>query len=571
MKRIEYDVLFVGGGISSLSAAHRLVDLAKQEKASLKIAVFEKGKDFGSHILSGAVSNPRAVKKLFPDYETNGFPIEGICKETCVMMLGCKKAWEIPPFISPSEMNKLGYLILSLSNVVKWMASSLVEKVKDSPSIIVDLYNGFPATEVIYNGSRIEGVKVDSTGNAENDNCYGKVTVFGDKGFLSRDIITKFNLTQLPQKWAVGVKEIWETQNDFSGKVWHTIGYPLLDGSFGGGFVYGLKDKRIAIGMIVGLDSENPALHPPQILQNLKKHPWMQGMIKGGKILKYGAALVPEGGYYSLPREFSVDGGMLVGDALGILNLKGFSGIDKSMESGMTAADIIFEAVQKKDFSISILGNFKQRLMEGWVGKELNDARYYRYAFHENKKIFGDYLPKIVKGLDESSIIIGFLKAFISDPLGTIGSAINLRKMMTGTKDIGTVKWEEDRKYSKVDYKAKKMIEPEGFNKNTIYSTADVVFYASTHYHIGNRHIDEFSADVCKSCIQKYHSCGNEVPCVGDCTAEVHQIHIKDNEKFHFMNLENCVQCRTCEIVCPENNLKVNPAEHGSGPDFSGL
>ena len=142
---------------------------------------------------------------------------------------------------------------------------------------------------------------------------------------------------------------------------------------------------------------------------------------------------------------------------------------------------------------------------------------------------------------------------------------------MTGTKDIGTVKWEEDRKYSKVDYKAKKMIEPEGFNKNTIYSTADVVFYASTHYHIGNRHIDEFSADVCKSCIQKYHSCGNEVPCVGDCTAEVHQIHIKDNEKFHFMNLENCVQCRTCEIVCPENNLKVNPAEHGSGPDFSGL
>ena len=571
MKRIEYDVLFVGGGISSLSAAHRLVDLAMQEKASLRIAVLEKGKDFGSHILSGAVSNPRSIKKLFPDYETNGFPVEGRCTESHVTMLGRKKAWEIPSFISPPEMNKLGYLILSLSDVVKWMASSLMEKVKDSPSIIVDLYNGFPATKAIYNGSRIEGVKVDSTGVAENDNCYSRVTVFGDKGFISRDIITKFNLAQLPQKWAVGVKEIWETQNDFSGKVWHTIGYPILDGSYGGGFIYGLKGKKIAIGMITGLDSENPALHPPQILQNLKKHPWVQEMIKGGKILKYGAALIPEGGYYSLPKEFSVDGAMLIGDALGVLNLKGFSGIDNSMESGMTAADVIFEGVQKRDFSIGILGQFKQRLMEGWVGKELKSSLYYRYAFQENKKIFIDYLPKVLNGLDESGIIIGCLKAFLSDPSGTIGSAINLKKMMSGTTDIGVVKWQEDRTYSKADYKAEGMAEPEGFNKNTIYSTADVVFYASTHYHHGNRHIDEFSADTCRRCIQKYHSHGNEVPCVGDCTAEVHQIHSKDNDKFHFMNLENCVQCRTCEMVCPENNLKVNPAEHGSGPDFSGL
>jgi electron-transferring-flavoprotein dehydrogenase len=571
MKRIEYDVLFVGGGISSLSAAHRLVDLARQEKASLRIAVLEKGKDFGSHILSGAVSNPRSIKKLFPDYEINGFPVEGRCSESHVMMLGRKKAWEIPSFISPPEMNKAGYLILSLSDVVKWMASSLVKKVKDSPSIIVDLYNGFPATEVIYNGSRIEGVKVDSTGIVENDNCYSKVAVFGDKGFISRGIIAKFNLAQLPQKWAVGVKEIWETQNDFSGRVWHTIGYPLLDGSYGGGFMYGLKDKKIAIGMIVGFDSENPALHPPQMLQNLKKHPWVQEMIKGGKILKYGAAIIPEGGYYSLPIEFSVDGAMLIGDALGVLNLKGFSGIDNSMESGMTAAEVIFEAAQKRDFSIGTLGQFKQRLMESRVGKELKSSRYYRCAFYENKKIFSDYLPKILNGLDESGIIIGCVKTFLGDPSGTIGSAINLKKMMSGATEMGVVKWQEDRTYSKADYKTKGTAEPEGFDKTTIYSTADVVFYASTHYHHGNRHIDELSADTCRRCIQRYHSHGNEAPCVGDCTAEVHQIHSKDNDKFHFMNLENCVQCCTCEIVCPENNLKVNPAEHGSGPDFSGL
>ena len=571
MKRIEYDVLFVGGGISSLSAAHRLVDLTRQNNLPMRIAILEKGKDFGSHVLSGAVSNHRSIKKLFPNYETTGFPIEGKCTTSYLTILGQKKAWDMPSFLSPPEMNKLGYLILSLSNVVRWMVSNLTEKVKDTPSIVVDLYTGFPARSIIYNGNSVAGVRVDSSGINEGDNCYAKVTLFGDKGFISHDIITKFNLAQTSQKWAVGVKEVWETEKDLSGKVWHTIGYPLLEGSFGGGFIYGLKDKKVAIGMIVGLDSENPALHPPQILQAFKKHPWVQEMLKGGKILKYGASIIPEGGYYSLPKEFAVDGAIIIGDALGVLDHKGFSGVDKAMESGITAGEIIFEALQKKDFSTSILGQFKQKLMDGWVGKELKASRYYRYAFHKNKKLFSNYLPNFLRGLDNYSLFIGFINIFLSNPIDTISSAINLKRMMSGKTDIGTVKWQEDRTYSKADYKAEAMAEVKGFSKNTIYSTADLVFYAFTHYHHDNRHIDEFSVDVCKRCIQKYHTYGNEVPCVGDCTAEVHGVRLQDNQKFHFMNLENCVQCRTCEMVCPEKNLKVNPAEHGSGPDFFGL
>ncbi|OGW00233.1 MAG: hypothetical protein A3D20_05900 [Nitrospinae bacterium RIFCSPHIGHO2_02_FULL_39_82] len=571
MKRIEYDILFVGGGISSLSAAHRLVDLARQNNLSLRIAILEKGKDFGSHVLSGAVSNPRSIKKLFPNYETTGFPIEGKCTTSYMTILGKKKAWDMPSFLSPPEMNKLGYLILSLSNVVRWMTSNLTEKVKDTPSIVVDLYNGFPANSIIYNGNSVAGVRVDSTGINEGDNCYARVTIFGDKGFISRDIITKFNLAQTSQKWAVGVKEVWETEKDLSGKVWHTIGYPLLEGSFGGGFIYGLKDKKVAIGMIVGLDSENPALHPPQILQAFKKHPWVQEMIKGGKLLKYGASIIPEGGHYSLPKEFAVDGAIIIGDALGVLDLKGFSGVDKAMESGITAGEIIFEALQKKDFSTGTLGQFKQKLMDGWVGKELKSSRYYRYAFHKNKKLFSNYLPNFLKGLDNYSLFIGFINTFLSNPIDTISSVINLKRMMSGKTDIGPVKWQEDRTYSRADYKVEAMAEVKGFSKNTIYSTADLVFYAFTHYHHGNRHIDEFNADVCRQCIQKYHTYHNEVPCVGDCTAEVHEVRLKDNKYFHFMNLENCVQCCTCEIVCPEKNLKVNPAEHGSGPDFFGL
>ncbi len=571
MKRIEYDILFVGGGVASLSSAHRLVDLAKQGNTPIRIAVLEKGKDFGNHVLSGAVSNPRSVKKLFPDYETNGFPVEGKCSDSNVTMLGAKKAWNLPGFVSPPELNKRGYLILSLSDVTKWMASSLHEKVKETPHIIVDLFTGFAAQEILFDGNRVAGVRVESSGVAESDNCYAKATVFGDKGFLSRDLFAKFNLAPTPQTWAVGVKEVWETEKDFSGKVWHTIGYPLLDGGFGGGFIYGLKDKKIAIGMVTGLDSDNPSLRPPQILQALKKHPWVQEMIKGGKLVKYGASLIPEGGYYCLPKEFAVDGAVVIGDALGVLDVKGFSGVDKAMESGITAAEVLFEAVQKNDYSAALLGQFKQRLMDGWVGKELKASRYYRYAFHKNRVLFSDYLPKVVTGLDGSSIVAGGVSAFLSGPAGLIGSAINLKKLMCGCTDIGPVEWKEDRTASKPDFKASPAAEPEGFAKSTVSSTADLVFYAFTHYHHDNKHIKEFDADVCKKCIKKYGGGGNDVPCVGDCTAEVHEVHEKDGAKYHFMNLENCVQCRTCDIVCPEKNIRVNGAEHGSGPDFSGL
>lgn len=567
MAKISYDVLFVGGGVASLSAAHALVDLAKKGGTPLKIAVLEKGKDFGSHILSGAVSNPRSIKKLFPDYETNGFPTEGVCNESNLVLLGLKNKYDLPSIASP-EMNKRGYLILSLGEVCRWMAVSLHEKVKETPSITVDLYPGFGAQEIIYDGQRVAGVRVDSTGVKENDECLASVTVFGDKGFLSKDIFKKFNLTPNPQVWATGVKEIWETDRDYSGKVWHTMGYPLLEGDTGGGFIYGLKDKKLAVGFAVGLDSENPALRPPQLLQAFKKHPLLQEMLKGAKLVRYGAAVMPEGGYYSLPAEFAVDGAVVIGDALGVMDLKGFSGVDKAMESGMASAEAIYQACVKKDFSGKTLGSFKAALMDGWVGKELKSSRYYRYAFNENKEFFSKHLPNVLKGLDGSGIIAGALGAFLSDPFGLVGSALKLKRMMAGAWS-GAVSWKDDRTASRADFKAAPKAEPDGYEKSTVSTTADVVFYAFTHYHHGNKHIDEFNADVCRRCIKKYSAGGNDVPCVGDCTAEVHETKGKEGDKAHFMNLENCVQCRTCEIVCPEMNLRVNPAEHGSGPDFS--
>ncbi len=574
--KIEYDVVLVGGSPSNLALAHHLVDLAKQSGTAFTMAILEKGKEFGAHIMSGAVSNPHVLKKLFPDIESSDFPKEAVCTESAFAVLGNKGKWDVPHVALPAGMKKEGYYVLTLSHVVYWMANKLKEKLADAPEIEVDFFPGFSAHQVVYEGDKVVGVQVveHSTGNPDEDNIYAKVTCFGDKGFLSRDIVDKFQLRDNPQLWSVGVKEVWQLADDrdFEGKVWHTLGFPVVDGTFGGGFIYGMKDRKLTIGLVISLDSENPNINPQQRLQDLKKHPWVQDMIKGGKMLKYGAALLPEGGYYSLPKQFSTDGAMLLGDALGVLDISCLSGIDKAMECGYQAAEILHEGLKSGDLSFSRLAKYKDRVMATFVGKEMKAGRYFRYAWQENPRLLKKYLPTVLDGIDNGNAYVGLVTVGLThNPLQATMDALRLKKLMDGQCDIGPIKYKPDYQHIVPDFKPPRSIQTNGYVKETVYSREDAVFYANTKYHEENRHIDEFNADTCIKCITLYDSLGKDTPCVSDCTAEVHRIDVVDDLRKHGMSLENCVQCRTCEIVCPEVNLRVRPTEQGSGPDFMGL
>lgn len=573
--KIKYDVLIIGGGCSSFALAHRLVDLATLSGHKISIAIVEKAREFGSHIVSGAVSNLRVVEKLFPDYANTDFPMEGICEESVFSVLGNEKKWDVPDVLLPSGLKKHGCAILTLSHVVYWMYNKLKEKLAKAPNIQFDFFNGFSAHEVIFNGDKVVGVHViEHADDGDLDNTiYADITCFGDKGFISRDVIEHFKLRENPQIWSIGVKEVWQLSPDksYAGKVWHTLGFPLIDGSFGGSFIYGMKDNKLTIGMVISLDSENPNINPQQRMQDLKKHPWLQEMIKDGKMLKYGAAVLPEGGYYSLPKKFAVNGAILLGDALGVLDIERLSGIDKSMESGYQAAGVVHSALILSDFSENQLSSYKDKLMETFVGKELIEGRYFRLAWQENKRLLNDYLPTIMSSIDKSNPIFGFLKIGLTgNPIQAISDAIRLKHLMDGN-EAGVVKYQLDYQHIVPNFKQSRKVEMNGFAKETIFSREDAVFYAKTKYHEGNKHIDEFNASTCVSCIKTYDALGKDTPCVSDCTAEVHRIDILDNKRLHGMSLENCIQCRTCEIVCPEVNLRVRPTAEGSGPDFMGL
>ncbi|HNB23895.1 MAG TPA: 4Fe-4S dicluster domain-containing protein, partial [Candidatus Melainabacteria bacterium] len=301
-----------------------------------------------------------------------------------------------------------------------------------------------------------------------------------------------------------------------------------------------------------------------------KKHPWIQEMIKGGKLLKYGAALLPEGGYYSLPKKFHFNGGLLLGDALGVLDVKNLAGIDRAMECGYVGAQVVFDALMKGDSSEGALAAYDERLKDSFVVKESFNNRYFRYAFQENPRLLGQYLPEMVKSIDKSTPWIGMLKIGFKNPLKAPKDGLRSLGLIEGKLNIGPIKYEPDWKHIIPDFVPPKYDEPQ-YEKATIYSRADAVFFAGTKYHEGNQHIDEFNADVCVKCISKYEGFGKTTPCVADCTAEVHRVDVIDKVKRHGMSLENCVHCRTCEIVCPEVNLRVKPTSQGSGPDFLGL
>lgn len=569
-ERIEYDLLLVGGSPSNMVLAYHFLQLAKESGKEYSIAILEKGKEFGAHIMSGAVSNPHILKKIWPNYEELKFPVEAVCDDSNMSVLGTEKKFDIPRQLYPSSFDKSGYLVLTLSHVVNWMAHQIQEKDKEIPNVTIDLYTGFSAHKVAFEDGRVAGVAVTENASSEEDYVYAKFTAFGDKGFISRDVIDHYKLRDTSQIWSVGVKEVWQCEDDYQGKVWHTLGWPLLDGTFGGGFVYGMKDNKLTIGMVISLDSADPNMNPQQKLQDYKMHPWIQNMIKGGKLIKYGAALLPEGGYYSLPKKFAVPGALLLGDALGVLDVKNLAGIDRAMECGYVAAEVLHSALEKENYAEDALADYQARLEDSFVIKDLYKNRYFRHAFIENPKLLSEYLPDIAKSIDKSNAWIGGMKVFFKHPLGASKDGIRSLSLIEGKIDIGPIEYQADHKHIVPAFVPPKYDEPPHAD-GTIYSRPDAVFYAGPKYHEGNEHIDEFDAKVCVTCINTYESLGKTTPCVSDCTAEVHRIDIIDDVRKHGMSLENCIQCRTCEIVCPEVNLRVKPTEQGSGPDFIGL
>src|SRR6202162_521326 len=324
-ERLDADVLIVGAGPAGLACALHLSRLiaqhnaagAKSELFAENIYVLEKAREIGAHQLSGAVMDPRGLAELVPDWEKTA-PLESRVTDDAAFVLTSANAWKLP--ITPPPLRNHGNYIVSMNKLVKWLGG-LVEKAG------VNLFTQFAGRNLIYDGGGIAGVitedkGVDKDGKPKDNYTPGyelraKVTVLaeGTRGSLTKQLVEKKNLANInPQTYGLGIKELWDVQPGRiqPGFVAHTLGWPISTDMYGGGWIYGLSNNRVSIGLVVALEYGDPRFDPHAAFQQWKTHPFLKKILDGGKLVRYGAKSLPYGGWYALPRNY-LDGGLIIG------------------------------------------------------------------------------------------------------------------------------------------------------------------------------------------------------------------------------------------------------------------
>jgi electron-transferring-flavoprotein dehydrogenase len=549
---MELDVVFVGAGPANLAAAYRLMKNieahnAKAEKdESLKpieepmVLVIEKGAKVGNHNLSGAVVDPVAFKELFPDTPVEELPFATPVAEDRVYKLMGGMKFMIPEMFLPNEMHNKGNHIASIGEITRWLSAKCEE-------MGVEIYSEFSANELMIDHDQVVGVKVgdkglDAEGNPTESFAPGmdlraKVTVIGEgtRGYLATELIERFKLDAEANRqcWGLGLKELIEVPAGRvkKGQVFHTMLYPFDFQTYGGSFIYALEDNLVSLGVVFGLDYPDPWLTSHDKLLAFKKHPFVAKIIEGGTVKEYGAKTLPEGGWFAIPK-LAVPGAVMVGDSAGMLNCMRLKGVHLAMKSGMLAADKIFQAMLKDDFSARNL-DYRQELNACWAGKELHRARNFRQSFKNG----------MIPGL-----IMSGLHMF------TGGAIPGGRKTMHADCD--------SLKKAGPKPQAPKVQTDENLYLDIL---TDVYKSGTIHNEHQPCHCKILDPEKCKQCHEKY-----QAPCTRFCPAKVYEEELDERGNFKRIqvNFSNCVHCKTCEIKDPLRNVKWLLPEGGDGPKY---
>jgi electron-transferring-flavoprotein dehydrogenase len=549
---LEVDVLIVGGGPGGLSAALRLAQLQKADGGEpLAIAVLEKARDAGGHMLSGALLDPRALAELVPDFATKGAPLAAPVHDDRVYFLTSGASLKFP--ITPPPLANHGNYIISLNKFAKWLAS-LVEAEG------IDLFTGFAGTDVLYEGEQVVGVRTGDRGidrHGQKKPTYepgvdirAKVTIFADgvRGNLTKALVRRKQLDRgrQPQLYAIGIKELWEVPKDRlpAGTVTHTLGYPLRHEEFGGSFIYAMPDGLLSVGFVAGLDYKDPNFDPHATYQRFKQHPLMAKLLEGGQLVRYGAKALPEAGWYAIPQTFT-DGALIVGDAAGFLNSLRLKGIHLAMKTGMLAAETAFEAVRAGDVSAARLQRYQARIDLSDVKRELYPVRNVHQSFEHG----------LMAGMAYSGLSLVTGGWWIKDPMP---AEPGHERLETRAEYYGSTPPPPDA-----------ITNPARIDRQLTFDRLTGVHYSGTrHAEDQPSHLIVHDSDICRTrCREEY---GN--PCTRFCPAQVYElVDAGDGTKKLQINASNCVHCKTCDIMDPYQIIDWVPPEGGGGPQYEGM
>ncbi len=547
-EELEVDVLVVGAGAAGLACAIHLKRLLQASgRGETSVLVLEKAEEVGYHVLSGAVMDPKGMAELFPDWREKGCPVESAVTFDCVDYLRANgKRLRFSGAFVPPPLQNHGNSIVSLYRVTRWLK-------EQAEALGVDVYAGFAAASVNYDGRRVTGVQTRDAGIDKHGqpkptfqpgmNVKAKVTVFaeGTRGSLAKGLIARLDLDagKNHQLYETGVKEIWRIPEaragELQGSVIHTLGAPLGTSGYGGGWIYGLAESRLSIGYVVGLDHPDVRLDPHALFTQWKQHPAVAELLAGGELLRYGAKTIPGGGYFAMPKLFG-DGFVLVGDSAGFVNMARLKGIHLALKSGLLAAETLAEALAHDDTSERALSGYGARFEASWAKTELYGVRNFRQAF-------------------QAGFFAGVLDAGVQQITG--GRGLVARR--TACADHETRRPVAEARLAKPVFDGKLALD----------KLTDVYHSGAVHEEDQPAHLVVRDSELCITrCTVEY---GN--PCQHFCPAAVYEWPHADAGAARkaggvVINFSNCVHCKTCDVADPYQIIEWAVPEGGGGPKY---
>jgi electron-transferring-flavoprotein dehydrogenase len=548
----KVQVLIVGAGPAGLACAIQL----KAQKPDIDVCVIEKAADLGNHNLSGAVLEAEPLHTLLdsavPGWQDSELAkellAEKVSKNNVMFFLGKKMSLNIFFAIKLAKIFGLGFgqmihkgdYIVSISKLTKWMGQIAKE-------LGVEVLTGFAAEDIILNEStnmaksiKLADQGLDKEGEKQPNFVEGEIITAevivlaeGCDGLLTEKFIEKAGLQrQSPQLYSVGVKELIKVSGKqyskfTSGRIVHAMGYPIWTpvfgpGMFGGGIMYPAGDNNIAVGMIVGADWKYHDFNPQDALTNFKNHKFVKQFIDGGIVLEAGAKMIPEGGYYAIPRDpqtGSIGKGncVIVGDSAGFVNMLKIKGLHNAVDSGTVAAKAIAETLDKPRTTAA---RYTELIDRSNIAKEMKSARNFRQTIAK----FGPLLGMPI------SIFGGLLPEF---------------------------KIEED--YKAMTAARYTLKTGQQFDKDTFTAMA-----ATKHREEQPSHLKILDSNICvEKCTPRFNS-----PCITFCPAGVYET-VHDQVKP--ANPSNCLHCKTCQRKCPFDNIRWTVPEGTGGPRYKRL
>ncbi|CAE6437752.1 unnamed protein product [Rhizoctonia solani] len=587
----DVDVCIVGAGPAGLSAAIRLKQLEKEKGREIRVVVLEKGPEVGSHIVSGAVVEPRALNELLPDWKNMpDHPLTTPAASSHMKFLTSKYTIPIP---HPPQMSNKGNYVVSLSQFVRWLGSVAEESG-------VEIYPGFAGAQLLYDvDGAVRGVATHDAGldkrfhtkpSFEPGMAFrARVTLLaeGAHGSLTKQAIKRFDLRQgkEPQTYGIGVKEVWrvDPKNHRPGEVIHTMGYPIDWRTYSGGFVYHMDGGLVSLGLVIGLDYANPYISPYKELQKLKHHPYFASLLEGGERVAYAGRTLNEGGFQSIPKtDFA--GGALIGCSAGFVNVPKIKGSHTAMKSGMLAAEAAYEEVVRGDEEGEVpeiqaatpsispfttkagdMSAYTSALTQSWVWSELKAVRNVRPSFATPLGIWGgiawsglDTILLRESEASDSSLVFSYTNALRSEfkpieypapqpPLST--------DLLTAVSLTATNHGENQPVHLQLPYMGS-----DNFNSEEAAK--------ARHEHV-KTNVSEYAGLLGRACpagVYEYVDGGIEP---GAPVPEGKEEDAGYGGKKLVINSQNCIHCKLCDIKVPTQDINWVVPEGGGGPKYT--